>query len=405
MKSKLLLIVSLIALSFFAFKPLSDVYAKTKCVPLDEVEDKDQLPEIIEACEQKTEELAAEKQSLSKEIETANNQINLTELRIQNSLSQLAAKESEIQKLSGDIENLKTRILKLGDSIKFQENVLRERMRSRYMSLETSPLIVIFGSDTLDKLIQKTEYLKIMELQDHKLLVQMNETKNAYNVQKDLFVDQKEKEEKLKAQIQAEKSNLEAYKSQLSDQKAQKQKLLEETQSDEKKYQERLSQARAELLAIEGVVASINFKNGEKVEKGEAIAVMGNSGAPDCSTGPHLHFEVRRSGQLVNAENYLKSKEVFVYDYSDGYKNIGKGDWSWPMKSPIINQRYGDTPWSWRYSGGVHTGIDMESSDTLIYAPEDGTLIKSTQGCYNSTIKYAAIDHGDGIVSYYLHIK
>ena len=75
------------------------------------------------------------------------------------------------------------------------------------------------------------------------------------------------------------------------------------------------------------------------------------------------------------------------------------------MKSPIINQRYGDTPWSWRYSGGVHTGIDMESSDTLIYAPEDGTLIKSTQGCYNSTIKYAAIDHGDGIVSYYLHIK
>lgn len=363
------------------------------------------LKEEIEKLEKKLSNLSDKEASLAKEIEYADGQINLTELRIRNSQQKLIEKENAIQKLSGDIEDLRVRIEKLGKSIAYQEVVLKERLRSRYKTLESSPLILLFGSHTLDNIVQKSTYLKVMELQDHKLIKNMSETKNAYDTQKNLFEDKKSKEEDLKAQIITEKSNLESYRSQLDDQKQQKEDLLEQTQNDENKYQELLNQARAELQAIEGIVSSVNFKNGEKVQKGDVIAVMGNSGYPDCSTGPHLHFEVRKNGKIVDAENYLKSKKLYVYDFSSGYKNIGDGDWSWPMKDPTINQRFGDTPWSWRYASGEHSGIDMESSDTFIYAPEDGTIVKSTQGCYGSTINYAAIDHGDGIVSYYLHVQ
>jgi len=244
-----------------------------------------------------------------------------------------------------------------------------------------------------------------MSLQDKKLLDQMEETKNVYDKQKGLLGDKKDQIEMLKQQVEQTKANLESYNTQLDKKKIEKKKLLEETQNNEEKYQELLRQARAELEAIQGIVAGINFSNGSKIKKGDVIAYMGNSGAPYCSTGSHLHFEVRKNGAVVNAEKYLKPKSVYTYHYSTGTTKIGSGDWDWPMDSPQITQRYGKTPWSWRYPGGSHTGIDMVDDNIKITAPADGVYIRSVQSCYGVGLNYAAIDHGDGVVSYYLHIR
>jgi septal ring factor EnvC (AmiA/AmiB activator) len=402
--SLIFLIIS-VSISAIILFPSTPLIAKSYCNKENLCKDSDCLQKLVDECQAQVDKLNGKEATLSSEIEYADNQINLTELRIQNTIQKLLEKEASITKLAGNIEDLIVRIDKLGKSVEFQEIVLNERMRSRYKSLETSPIIILLGSDTLNKLVQKTEYLKIMELQDHKLITQMNDTKKAYGQQKSLYEDTKAKEENLRQQIVVEKTNLENYQTQLEDQKVQKQELLEDTQNDEAKYQALLNQASAELQAIEGIVASVNFKNGTKIKKGDKIAVMGNSGAPNCSTGPHLHFEVRKNGAVTNAENYLKSTSLYVYDFSSGTKKIGGGDWNWPMKNTTITQRFGKTPWSWMYSSGKHSGVDMEASDTYIYAPADGTIVKSTQKCYGSTINYAAIDHGNGVVSYYLHIK
>lgn len=54
------------------------------------------------------------------------------------------------------------------------------------------------------------------------------------------------------------------------------------------------------LLTSEFVV------EGEKVEKGQSIGTVGNTGAFEIADEPHLHFELQKSGECVDPSNYIE---------------------------------------------------------------------------------------------------
>lgn len=210
----------------------------------------------IKKYEKKLEKLKGESKTLSREIEYADSQISLTELRIQDSVVKIAKKEGEISELVDGIENLEFRIERIEESIESQRDILQKRLRARYKNRETSPVVILFGSSTMSKIVQKSVYLKYMEFQDNSLLEKFKKTKDAFNLQKNLFEEQKIKEENLRAQLHQEKANLNSYKAQLEGQKTEKKRLLDVTQNDEQKYQELLAEAREKLESYSTFVAN-----------------------------------------------------------------------------------------------------------------------------------------------------
>jgi murein DD-endopeptidase MepM/ murein hydrolase activator NlpD len=56
------------------------------------------------------------------------------------------------------------------------------------------------------------------------------------------------------------------------------------------------------MTTLYGHASKLYVQEGESVQRGQTIALVGSSG---LSTGPHLHFEVRVSGEPVDPANYL----------------------------------------------------------------------------------------------------
>ena len=69
--------------------------------------------------------------------------------------------------------------------------------------------------------------------------------------------------------------------------------------SDEGDYGTHVKIENEDILTIYAHCSEILVKEGDKIKKGDKIALVGSTGN---STGPHLHFEVRRDNRTVNPE-------------------------------------------------------------------------------------------------------
>ena len=268
-------------------------------------------------------------------------------------------------------------------------------MRARYKTGENSYVIMVFGSDKFNSLLQKTKFLKVMEYQDKKLIAEMDATKAAYNDQKDIAEDKKKEAETLQDQLERQQNELAAARAELDRQKADKETLLRETQNDEQKYQSLLAQVESEMAALN---MAINLpEGGEEVKKGDIIGLMGNTG---CSSGPHVHFGFIKNSKAVDPLPYL----------NDGHLK-------WPVSDWQITQGFGANYWFYMNNFGIpgHDALDIVSrgqwSGAPIKAARDGKLRYAQDArvycpwLNNSIGKGAIIDHGDGEKTIYWHLQ
>ena len=58
-------------------------------------------------------------------------------------------------------------------------------------------------------------------------------------------------------------------------------------------------------------LSEVKVKKGQTVKRGDLVALSGKSGS--LATGPHLHYEVRHNGVLLNPRNFIFS-DVRAFD-------------------------------------------------------------------------------------------
>lgn len=75
--------------------------------------------------------------------------------------------------------------------------------------------------------------------------------------------------------------------------------------SDEGSYGTHVKIVNKDVTTIYAHCSKILVKEGDNIKKGQKIALSGNTGN---TTGPHLHFEIRRENRTVNPELVLNWK-------------------------------------------------------------------------------------------------
>lgn len=353
----------------------------------------DKLKEI-EELKGKISQLQGEARTLSSAISYLTNKKVLTQ-------KQVEATEFEISVITRDIASLGGKIETLEGTLDEHTRALIADVQAGYKKGQVDPYQLVFSSQSFADLSTRARYIQLASAHHSQMLKKTTEVKISYDEQK------LEKENKQK-QVEDLKQKLQKQQADLAAQELAKQRLLTETKNNESNYQKQLAQALAEKEAIQR--ALVTGKKVGPVKRGDPIALVGNSGYPGCSSGKHLHFEVRKGSVWVDPAPYLQNKTVLDEEKNGQLVAVGSGSWSWPIEDQIrLTQHYGQTPWSWRYaySGGIHTGFDMVSkSGDIIRAPADGNLFKSSEKCgSSSTINIVYIEHGDNVISFYLHVQ
>ena len=358
--------------------------------------DASQLIDFIKKCNEKINESKGQQQTLNSAIIVINSKINLAQGQINQTQAQIDGLEKEIGLLS-------TILVDLNKSLDQLSVTYAARVKESYKQRDLTPLRLFFSSDSFGQLVTKLKYFNSIKTRDRLVLQELEKARLDYDQQK-LTKQEKQQE------VEDLKNKLVGQKVALGGQKAQKQDLLTITKNDEKKFQSLLASARAELEAIEAIIAG---KGQEEevgdVNQGDVIAHV-ITGSSCNSSGTHLHFLVSNNSLVRNPFEYLKS--VDYYNNSGGDPFNPSGSWDWPL-SPTINfyQGYGHT-WAIQntWVGGIysfHNGIDISSSSTDVKAVKSGRLYRgSYTGSGGCALKYVRVDHADfDIDTFYLHVN
>ncbi|MBI2447932.1 peptidoglycan DD-metalloendopeptidase family protein [Candidatus Microgenomates bacterium] len=292
-----------------------------------------------------------------KEIKSLGDQLNVIDSRIELIQLQLQANQRDIEQTSADIARTENEIKDKEEEIARQKETMERVIRKIYMDKGVNAVSIIVESQSFSELVEKTEYLA-------RIRAKLKDTVDRLKVLKAELETKKEQlDEKMKG-LETLRHDNQLEESALEDQKYTKAKIVEMTRGQESEFKSRLSAAQAEEAAANREIVRLVQ---EQARRNRASGVEGRPGRD----------------QVVNTGGF-------------GYPLAG------PNRISITGGDFMDASYG---LGFPHTGIDLAASQgTTIYAAGSGAVIVAHDSG-NAGLSYIAIDHGNGLITKYLHVS
>lgn len=359
----------------------------------DECADKG-IDQKVSCYENKIRENQGQQKTLASTITYLDNRINLL-------LSQIEKTEQDIKTLEEEVNVLEVKISNLDINLNDVSKLLIARVGEAYKRDAFNPTIHLLTSGGLTDFLERAKYLKAAQQNDRKLLLEMQQSRDQSQQQKELKETKQLELENLKKQLSSQNTSL-------LQQKSAKANLLAKTKNDEKIYQQLLATAQAEYQAIQAIIANQGKETAAgHVNVGDKIATIIQG--PSCnSSGTHVHFIVRDGIVSKNPFDYLRGGVDWI-ENSNGDQFDPRGNWDWPINPAVrFNQGYGVTWFVRTYNWyPFHNGIDINSeSSSTVKAVKSGTLYKGSYfGRGGCTLPYVRVDHDENSLdTLYLHV-
>ncbi|TSC89064.1 MAG: Peptidase, M23/M37 family [Parcubacteria group bacterium Gr01-1014_3] len=294
--------------------------------------------------------LAVQRQLELKQGEKSTLEKELKKLQYTASQLDLSIKASQIsiEKLGLELGSLRSDIDKTQSSIGIKRSSVLQLVREMAERARSGLLLALLQNKNLSQAVAKSQTIKSLNGQLALEVVSLKELNSKLDGQ---FKQTNSK----KQEIEYENKNLKNRRSILENVKTEQQTLLAQTKNQEKLYQQQLTDLEKKQAGISDEIDVIE----DELRK---------------NFDPTL-LPVKRPGVLA-----------------------------WPVRSPIITQKYGEV--SYLYRGKAHNGMDLGMPiGTEIVAADDGEIMAVGNNGRYQYGKYVLIKHPNSLVTLYAHLS
>jgi murein DD-endopeptidase MepM/ murein hydrolase activator NlpD len=267
--------------------------------------------------------------------------------------TRLAAKQAELDKAVAVLEAAQERLQRLRAHLKRALVALRERLVAMYELGSPDLISVLVGSNNLDDLAARTEYLNRLHGMDEAVVGRVRDLRDQVQALVERLVDTKDRIESARDAIASEREALTAARTALQSH----QRELLSARADRESALQKISEHEEEL---DGSVAAIQSK---------IAAQLMETGSVPLPAGP-----IRG----------------------------GSGSMIWPVDGPVVSG-FGSRTINGSYE--YHPGIDIAVPEgTPIRAAASGTVsLQQSEAESGGYGNYTCLDHGGGLSTCYAH--